>query len=252
MLRYPIPLILAALVATTAVMVYLTLDVRPVVPVVDENFTGTLFKGSVYLWRGAAGSLTFYTDGGDIEVSYFVPTYVVYLNGPPGNVTIREGLLMASSPTTGPWLLHKVWVDTGAYMIRAGLLFKLEPVEVGDNLTVYVPIYAVPGNDYQDVYELFEQAHGETVNLNIIYNIQVNSTHVIIKPVDATGELTGKLFYPIADVVRISDGDAYTYHFSGVGFSYKIGNRTISGFAMPYAHFIIKPLADTTVTITVG
>jgi hypothetical protein len=252
MLRYPIPLILAALVATTVVMVYLTLDVRPVVPVVDENFTGTLFNGSVYLWRGAAGSLTFYTDGGDIEVAYFVPAYVIYLNGPPGNVTIRHGLYMVSSSTLGTWLIHVVKVYSAATdtLYPAQLVFKLVPVDVGDNLTVYVPTYLEPGN-YYDVWQLFEEAIGGTTP-EFVKDIQVNSTHVVFKTFGRDGTPTIDALYPITGYDRIKDGSAYTYTFSGIGFSYRIGNNTISGFAMPYAYFVIKPLADTTVTITVG
>jgi hypothetical protein len=251
MLRYPIPLILAALVATTAVMVYLTLDVRPVVPVVDENFTGVLFNGSVYLWRGAAGALTFYSDGGDIEVAYFAPAYVIYLNGPPGNVTIRDGLYMVSSSTLGTWLIHVVNVHSaGGGMRPAELVYKLVPVDIGDNLTVYVPTYLEPGN-YYDVWQFFEEAMGGTTP-EFVKDIQVNSTHVVIKTFSWGGTPLVEALYPIPGYVRINDGSAYTYRFSGVGFSYRIGNNTISGFAMPYAYFIIKPLADTTVTITVG
>jgi len=252
MLRYPIPLILAALIATTAVVVYLTLDVRPVVPVVDANFTGVLFNGSVYLWRGAAGSLTFYPDGGDIEVAYFVPAYVIYLNGPPGNVTIKDGLYMVSSSTLGTWLIYEVILhdaDTGM-LYPAELTFKLVPVDVGDNLTVYVPTYVEPGN-YYDVWILFEEAIGGTTP-DFVRDIQVNSTYVVFKTFGRDGTPTVDGFYPISRYDRINDGSDYTYRFSGVGFSYRIGNNTISGVAMPYAHFVIKPLADTTVTITVG
>jgi hypothetical protein len=251
MLRYPIPLILAALIATTAVVVYLTLDVRPVVPVVDENFTGTLFNGSVYLWRGAAGSLTFYPDGGDIEVAYFVPAYVIYLNGPPGNVTIRDGLHMLSSRTLGTWLVYIVKLRSAVTdeIFPAELTFKLVPVDVGDNLTVYVPTYLQPGR-YYDVLELIRQNLGG-ITPNFVRDIQVNSTHVVIKTFASDGTLLIDGLYPIPGYDRINDGSAYTYRFSGVGFSYRIGNSTISGFAMPYAYFIIKPLADTRVTITV-
>jgi hypothetical protein len=252
MLRFPVPLVLAAIVATMAVVVYLMIEVRPMVPVADGNFSTPLTNGSVYLWRGSAKSITFHTDGGDIDVSYFVPAYIIYLNGPPGNATIRENMHIATSPFVGTWLLIKnveVYSESGLSFIM-DVAFKLEPTQIGE-ITVYVPIYAdYLASEYDEVYNLFRQALGYSGPswLGIVTDIQASEDKGVLK-LFSNGAVR-VYFYKSVGTVRIADGGSFKFSFAGTGFSYQLEDLSVSGFAMPYVFFIIKPYSNTTVTIT--
>jgi len=244
MLRIPIPLLIAAMVFTTAVVVYLNLNVISVPPVADGNFTGTLVAGSLYQWRAAASQVAFSTNA-TVQITHIALNYVVYVNGPIGNTTTGS-VYLAKFPDGTAYLvvpMHATYETGGTD--RYGFAYELVRVATVADVDIYTPVLvksAVSNDKFQALMTL------SGTNLRIVKDIAFNRTHAIIT---AETNFGPPAMYYIRLPEYASVSATATYDFNGVGFTYRVGNRTVSGFILPYNHFLIVPTARASVTIRV-
>jgi hypothetical protein len=241
MLRVPAPFLLAVVVATAAVTIYLHLTVISVPAVGDGNFTGTLVAGSHYLWRGSAGTIDFESNE-TIGLTYYVFGYVVHLNGEPGNVTVNSNVRIFYFASRGYPILYVY--NAEAY--RA-FLFKLINAATIGGITVYVP-------QTFDQFETLTYAERDSIGVATgnynpyrVVSVSTNGTHLIVFSAYSTSGYTTE-----TDYLRLPSptmGTNIRTTFNGIGFSYIIGSQTYSGYAMPYVYFVITPQANTQVRI---
>ncbi len=241
--KIPLPLLIAALVVTTAVVIHLQLTVVSAPPVVDSNFTGTLVKGSPYLWRGAASEISI-TSNATIQVTYMPVAHVVYLNGPFGNVSFGRGIWMIY--LTRPLLIEKVAKPDGT---ACYFVFRLVNVSKVNGLTVLVPEkFRVDDTLTHNEFTAITAYTGANRVCRVV-NIYTNGTHIMldVAPHNSTSYTTTHHFKLPPAVATTSTKITST----GYGVSYKVGNITVSAYVMPYQHVVIIPNATARVTITV-
>jgi len=240
MLRLPLPFVLAVIVVTTAVTIYLYLTVVSVPAVADGNFTSTLVAGSNYLWRGSAGQIHFVSNA-SIALTYYPFGYVVHLNGPPGNVTLDANTKIFKFPTRSYLILY-------LYRLNTPLLVKLVNVTKVNGISVFVPqLFALSETLTPQERSALYAATGYGLHYRVV-NVNTNGTHLIfaIAPDGGTSPISDRY---AALPTPILGTDIMT-SFSGIGFSYIIG-ETYSGYAMPYVYFVIIPQSNAEVRIYV-
>jgi hypothetical protein len=242
--RIPVPLLIAAVVATTAVVIYLQLTVVSVPVVADSNFTSTLVAGSPYLWRGAASEITV-SSNVTVRLSHMPLFHVVYANGPLGNVSLGGG----------KWVLH---VRCRHYLVERvtvpgggtyQYIIKLVNVSRVDGLSVYVPQAFAPTETLSaDEVDVIASYTGVAGGLRVV-NIYTNGTHIAIDvaPHNATST-SATHYYRLPPAVATTN---FRITSSGYGVSYTHGSSTVSVYVMPYQHVVIVPNATARVTITV-
>ena len=245
MLRIPIPFVMALIIATVAVTVYLYLTVIPVPAVADPNYTATLVAGSPYMWRGSAGSITFESNA-TIELTYRPLSYVIYLNGMPGNVSITKNLWIFYFKARGYPILYVI--DNGV----AGpypLLFKLVNITKIGDITVYVPrLFDLSETlTYAERDGIISVTGSSSVPLRVL-DVSANSTHLIVHAAGDTYTTTYNFYVQLPSPTV---GTSMRTAFKGIGFTYMIGDVTYSGYAMPYVYFVITPQANAQVKIYV-
>jgi hypothetical protein len=236
-------LLIAALVATTAVVIYLQVSVVPVPVVADPNATVTLVAGSPYLWRGAASEITI-TSNASIKLTYMPLFHVIYVNGPLSNVTLRDGAWLVYLNGGRPMLVERVATSNGPVFY----LVKLVNVSKVNGLTVLVPqafgLTETPSaNEVQAI-----RAIAGTHAVFRVVNIYTNGTHIMldVAPLNnATSGLATHYFRlpPARNVTSI------TITSRGHAVSYKVNNVTVSAYAMPFQHVVIIPETSVRVTI---
>jgi hypothetical protein len=247
--KIPIPLLIAALVATTSVTILLQLTVVPVPAVVDDrNFTGVIPKGSPYLFRAAASEITI-TANTTVKVTYMPLFRVVYINGPPGNVSLGDGRWMIHTDCKRTLLLERMSTANG----HVYYLVKLVNASKTNGLSILVP-------QAFDVTECLCQREVQAVRAfagaNEVYRvvgIYTNGTHIMLSVVplnnatSTSGPTTHYLRLPPA--VNVT---SFKITSSGYGVSYKVNGVTVSAYVMPYQHIvIIVPEANARVNIIV-
>lgn len=142
MRKIPIPLILAAIVATTAVTVILSLQVSSIPIVADPNFTGPIPAGNVALWKAAGFSQATFTPNASITV-YGAPGVsgvVVYApQGLPVNATLGRSVSGSFATVAIVRIRYGTYIVTnlvGADNYNYYLVYKLVPTTVSGLYTV--------------------------------------------------------------------------------------------------------------------
>mgnify|MGYP000016906544 CR=1 FL=1 len=240
--KIPVPLLIAAVVATTAVVIYLQLTVVSVPVVADANFTTNLVAGSPYLWRGAAAEITV-TSNATVKLSHMPVFHVVHANGPIGNVSLGGGKWMVRFRCRG-LLVERVTVPGGG---TYQYLIKLVNVSVVDGLTVYVPRPFTPTETIpEDEADAIGTITGIRGGLRVV-NIHTNGTHIAIDvlPHNSTSS-PATHYYRLPPPVATTNARITS---RGFGVSYTIGSTTVSAYIMPYHHIVIVPNATARVTI---
>jgi hypothetical protein len=241
--KIPVPLLIAALVATTAVVIYLQLSVVPVPVVADPNFTSTLVAGTPYLWRGAASEITI-SSNTTIKVTYMPVAHVIYVNGPLSNASLGSGRWLIYLTGGRPILVEKLAISADATDYFA---FKLVNVTKVGGLSVLVP-------QTFDVADILSENEANAVSANTgagsvwrVVRIYTNGTHISL---DYAGQyntsVQGTLVYSLPPAVDVTSTKITS---SGYGVSYIVNSTTVSAYLMPYQHIVIIPKANAEVTI---
>jgi hypothetical protein len=241
--KIPVPLLIAALVATTAVVIYLQLSVVPVPVVADPNFTTTLIAGTPYMWRGAGSEFTI-TSNATIKLTHMPVAHVIYINGPFSNASLG-GIWLIYLKGGRPLLVEKMAKPDGNpdYFV-----FKLENVTKVGGLSVLVP----QKFDVSDVLSTNEYdavcAHTGAGGVWRVVNIYTNGTHLALDISDQWNTVVqGTFFYMLPPAV---DTTSTKITSSGYGVSYTVNATTVSAYLMPYQHIVIVPKANARVIIT--
>jgi len=243
--KIPIPLLIAALVATTAVVVYLQLSVVSVPVVADPNFTTTLVAGTPYMWRGAASEFDIASNA-TIKVTYMPMGHVIYLNGPLSNTTLGSGKWLIYLKGGRPLLVEKVTYPNGYSVFY---VFKLVNMTKVNGLSVLVPnAFAVTdtltGNEYTAIL-----SNGANTPMYRVTQITTNGTHIMVQLGDPSlTQVDQTDYFQLPSAV---DTTAIKITSSGFGVSYVVNGTTVSAYVMPYTHIVIVPHASAKVVITV-
>jgi hypothetical protein len=243
--KIPMPLLIAALVATSAVVIYLQLTVVSPPVVADGNFTTALVAGTPYLWRGAATEIMI-SSNASIRLSYMPVFHVIYTNGPFSNASLGDGKWMVYLRGGRPILVERVSTPGGSTYYY---LLKLVNVSKVNRLTVLVP-------QTFDTSETLTAAESQAVGVITgangalrVTNIFTNGTHIalVVAPHNSTsGPATHYFRLPNAVATTST-----TITSRGYGVSYIVDSTTVSVYVMPYQHIVIIPNATARVTITV-
>ncbi len=240
--KIPLPMLLAALVATTAVVVYLQLSVVSVPVVADPNFTTTLVAGTPYLWRGAASEFTIASNA-TIQLTYMPVAHVIYLNGPLGNASL-SGAWLIYLRGGRPLLVEKIVKPDGT---SDYFVFKLVNVTKVGGLSVLVPqkfdVTDTLTNREFNAISTYTGAGG----VWRVVNIYTNGTHIALDVSDQYNtSVQGTFYYRLPPAV---DTTSTKITSSGYGVSYVVNSTTVSAYLMPYQHIVIIPKANARVTI---
>jgi hypothetical protein len=243
--KIPIPMLLAALVATTAVVVYLQLSVISAPVVADSNFTSTLVAGTPYLWRGAATEITI-SSNATIKVAYMPVGYVVYINGPLGNSSLGSGKWLIYLEDGRPLLVEKVAYPDG---YNAYHVFKLVNASRVGSLTVLVPNAFDLSDTLSDAEYNAMLRNGVGSSVYRVVQVTTNGTHIELRLGDVgRAQINHTTFVRLPNVSEITSTKITS---SGYGVSYVVNSTTVSAYLMPYYHIVITPNATARVTITV-
>lgn len=242
--KIPMPLLIAALVATTAVVVYLQLSVVSVPIVADPNFTTTLVADTPYLWRGAASEFNIASNA-TIKLTYMPVAHVIYLNGPLGNITLGDGKWVVYLKGGRPLLVEKVTYSTG---FSVYYIFKLVNMTKVSGLSVLVPnVFTVGDVLSSDEFSAILSL-GATTPLYRVTQITTNGTHIMVQLGDASlSQVDQTDYFQLPPVVETT---ATKITSSGFGVSYVANTTTVSAYVMPYQHIVIVPKANARVVIT--
>jgi len=254
--KLPIPLLLAAAALTSVVYIYVHLTAPPMPIHTDPNFTGTLYAGGTYLWRGAAYQYVFSADS-HISMSYGAPYHLMYLFGPLYNISLGGGkIIIVYGADIRPLYAVKqtVTIEGSTYTDNVCLIFKLQDVTPQNstiaNLTLYLPVTF----DLNDVLTNKEERtiyyFGGCYTMRRVIQIQANSTHIIFQ--SATPHMTTPSERWVMKLESLAPGKTITVTNQPVSGSYAIGGATFAVMALPYLHFTITPQDTTTLTIYVS
>lgn len=143
MRRIPIPLLVAALVTVTAVVVTLKVTVVPIPVYADPNFTGPIPKGNAVYWKGAFTEAQF---SANVTVNYryfYGAAIAVYAPHGIPNATIVRGspadnigdYIQFINLTSGVYLVTKY---PGGYYLAVKLVpTTVEGFYIGQELTTW-------------------------------------------------------------------------------------------------------------------
>jgi hypothetical protein len=238
-------MLLAALVATTAVVVYLQLSVISAPVVADNNFTSTLIAGTPYLWRGAATEITI-SSNATIKVAYMPVGYVVYINGPLGNSSLGSGKWLIYLKDGRPLLVEKVSYPNG---YNAYHVFKLVNASRVGSLTVLVPNAFDLSDTLSDAEYNAMLRNGVGSSVYRVVQVTTNGTHIELRLGDVgRAQINHTTFVLLPNVSEITSTKITS---NGYGVSYVVKSTTVSAYLMPYYHIVITPKASARVTIVV-
>jgi len=241
--KIPMPLLIAAFVATTSVVILLQLTVVPVPVVADPNFTGTLVKGSPYLWRGAASEISI-SSNATLKLTYMPLFHVIYINGPLSNASLGGNRWMIYRSNRAI-LVERVTTPDGT---THQYLLKLVNASKVNGLTVLVPQTFGASETITDNEARAIQAITGRIGLRVV-NVYTNGTHIAIDvaPHNSTAGPTTH-YFRLPPAVETTSTKITS---SGYGVSYKVNTTTVSVYLMPYQHIVIVPNATARVTIVV-
>lgn len=223
MRRIPIPLLVAALVAVTAVVVTLKVTVVPIPVYVDPNFTGPIPKGNAAYWKGAFTEAQFASNA-TVSYRYFygaaiavyaphgIPNATIVRNSPVDNlgdyiqfINLTSGVYLVTYYPGGYYLAVKLVPTTvkGFYIGQALTTSELQVVsKVNTNAW-----YTLTGSGYDATSDRFFVTYlSGTGYTNSIYMPTANQgtgQTFTIKGYDVSLNVNGK---PI--VVRYATGVA--------------------------------------------
>jgi hypothetical protein len=243
--KIPMPLLIAALVVTSAVVIHLQLTVVHVPPVADSNHTSVLVKGTPYLWRGAASEITI-SSNATIRLAHMPVFHVIYINGPLSNASLGEGKWMVYLSCGRPILVERVSTTGGTQY----LLVKLENVSKVDGLTVLVPrVFGGMETLTPREAQTLSAITGASEAWRVL-DIYTNGTHIalVVAPHNRTTNGPTTFYFRLPPAVETK---SFKITSSGYGVSYKVGDTTVSAYVMPYQHVVIIPNATARVTIVV-
>jgi len=241
--KIPMPLLIAAFVATTSVVILLQLTVVPVPPVADANFTGTLVKGSPYLWRGAASEISI-SSNATLKLTHMPLFHVIYINGPLSNASLGENRWMIYHSNRAI-LVERVTTPEGA---TVQYLLKLVNVSKVNGLTVLVPqTFGASETITNDEARAIQAITGR-VGLRVV-NVYTNFTHIALDV--ASHNSTARTMTHYFRLPPAVETTSTKITSSGYGVSYKVNTTTVSVYLMPYQHIVIVPNATARVTIVV-
>jgi hypothetical protein len=254
--KLPIPLLIAAAALTSVAVIYVYLT-GPSLPIyTDPNFTGPLFIGGTYLWRGAAFEYIFSADD-QISVSYVDPYHLVYLFGPLYNITLSGRMAIVYGVGIRPIYVvkHDLVTEDGRYSFTGTcLVFKLRDVTPENstigNLTVYLPEIFNVNDVLTDAEDMVIYRFAGCSSRFRVVQVQVNGTHILFQTAYTySNSLAWKLVMPLQSLASGRTVRATNTPLSG---SYIVGSTTYTVMALPYLHFVITPLGTTTLTIYVS
>jgi hypothetical protein len=242
--KIPVPLLIAAIVATTAVVIYLQLSVVSVPVVADPNFTTTLIAGTPYMWRGAGSEFTI-TSNATIKVTYMPVAHVIYINGPLGNASLGGKAWLVYLKGGRPLLVEKLVKPDGG---SDYFVFKLVNVTKVGGLSVLVPQkFDVSDTLNTNEFTTISAYTGAGAVWRVV-NIYTNGTHLALDISDQYNtSVQGIIFYTLPPAV---DTTSTKITSSGYGVSYIVNATTVSAYLMPYQHIVIVPKANARVIIT--
>ncbi len=243
--KIPLPLLIAALVATTAVVVYLQLSVVQAPVVADGNFSTTLVAGTPYLWRGTASEISI-SSNATIKVAYMPVGHVVYINGPLGNSSLGADKWLIYLRGGRPLLVERVSYPNG---YSAHHVFKLVNVSKVGSLTVFVPNAFDLSDTLTDREYNAMLANGVGSSVYRVVQVTTNGTHIELRLGNARDANINHTVF-----VRLPPASEVTFTritSSGYGVSYVVNSTTVSAYLMPYHHIVITPNANARVVITV-
>jgi hypothetical protein len=245
--KIPLPLLIAALVATTAVVIYLNISVVPVPAVVDSNATAvTLVKGTPYLWRGAASEITIVSNA-SMKVTHMPLFNVIYVSGPLINASLGDGRWMIYLSNGRPLLIERMVTSSGS----AYYIVKLVNMTKVNGLSVLVPqafslSECLSTNEIQTI-----KAVTGASTVYRVMNIYTNGTHIMLSVVPVGNTTSGPIthYFKLPPAVNTT---SYKITSSGYGVSHRGTNYgATSIYVMPYQHVVIVPESNAKVTITV-
>jgi hypothetical protein len=243
--KIPMPLLVAALVTTTAIVIYLQLTVVSPPVVADGNFTTALVAGTPYLWRGAASGITI-SSNASIKLTYMPVFHVIYTNGPLSNASLGSDRWMIYLRGGRPILVERVSTPAGPTYFY---LLKLVNVSKVNGLTVLVPqTFGASETLTEAESQAVRVLTGASGGLRVT-NIYTNGTHIAldVAPHNSTSGPATHYFRLPPVVVTTST----TITTRGYGVSYVVNSTTVSVYIMPYQHIVIIPNATARVTIAV-
>jgi hypothetical protein len=242
--KIPIPLLIAALVATTAVVIYLNISVVSVPVVTDANFNTTLVRGTPYLWRGAASEITI-TSNATIRVTHMPLFSVVYVSGPLINASLGDFRWVIYLSGGRPLLIEKMATSNGSVYY----VLKLVNVSKVNGLTVLVPqtfgvAECVSHNEVQAI-----KAVTGASNVYRVMDVYTNGTHIMLSvtPINNPTSEPSTHYFRLPPAVNAT---SFKITSSGYGMSHKGANQVATSiYVMPYQHIVIIPQANARVTI---
>ncbi|MEM4546555.1 MAG: hypothetical protein QW328_07340 [Nitrososphaerota archaeon] len=236
MRKIPIPLLLAALVSVTAVVITLKVTVVPIPIVTDPNFTGPIPEGNAVYWQGAFTEAQF---AANTTVSYryfYGADIVVYAPHGIPNVTITRGTYIKN---LGDYIQF-INLTTDVYLVTSypgglHLVVKLVPTRI-DGLYYSLPLRPE------------EIKVVDKINPNAIYTLywsgyDATSDKFFVNYLDAGGNMYS-YYVPTA-----GEGTGQTFTIKGFDISLNVHGKPI---VVRYATGVaIIPSSNTEVTIYV-
>jgi hypothetical protein len=233
MRRIPIPLLIAAVVATTAILVTLNVKVNPIPIYVEPNITTVIPAGSYVVWKGAANELTVVSNASGT---------VYAVNGPYVMFYATNGLPVNESVIVDKLYIYGTKNLVGA-VIRAsydrGFIYKL--INVGNN------VYVTDAVNATECRTLMKVVKDHLPILTYCYtgSYVANSTGYYINYSDDVGmKMTWKWDY----------GGSFTMGPSGVAVKGVAGGVNVAGYPVAWRYItalVISPNANAKVTIVV-
>jgi len=234
MRRYPIPLILAALVATAAVTVVLKISVAAVPIYAEPNFTTVVPAGSYVVWKGAANQFTVSANASGTVYVVHGPFAALYApNGLPVNVTLGDNRYIVGDNNTVAYLVNIGGSEYGAFILKPA--------------TGYSGFYvtdAVPNSVCQKIYDIAYQKFGVTT-LCYMGQYIANSTGFYVTYVGPGG---------VYKTVKYSYGLSFNMGRDGVTVYGVAGGANVAGYPVAWRYvtvFVISPNDNAEVVIYV-
>ncbi len=233
MRRLPIPLLIAAVVASTAILVTLNVTVNPIPNYAEPNITTVIPAGSYVVWKGAANEFTVVSNASGKVYTVNGPYVMFYApNGLPVNQTVIADRLYIYGTKNLVAAVIRVTADYG-------FIYKLN--NVGNN--VYVTD-AVGAGECDTLMQIVK-AHLPVVAYCYTGSYVANSTGFYITYSDNIG---------VKQTWRWDYGGSFNMDPNGVTVKGVAGGANVAGYPLSWRYitvFVISPSANAKVTIVV-
>ena len=233
MRRIPIPLLVAAVVATTALLVTLNVTVNPIPIYAEPNITTVVPAGSYVVWKGAANEFTVVSNASGTVYAVNGPYVMFYApNGLPVNETVIVDRLYIFGTKNLVGAVIRVSADYG-------FIYKLK--DVGNNVYVTDTVNATECDT------LWRVVNKHLPILTYCYtgSYVANATGFYITYSDSVGvKLTWRWNY----------GASFNMDPNGVTVKGVAGGANVAGYPVAWRYItalVISPNANAKVTIVV-